>query len=187
LERLYETKEAVNRKLKDTELTIIAGNIVNRTIEQLQQEEDEKLEEVINSAELSELLLTITGRYHSLAIRDDELKIQDKYEEYNLKDLSTGTREQVLLALRMAFAKRLFKQQSAFLIFDDAFQHSDFERRPRIIENLINMAVKSQWQIIYFTMDEHIRNEFQRQAGQLADFNYIELPKSTLSDMFERS
>jgi chromosome segregation ATPase len=175
IEKLYDLKDTVFSQLKDIEAKIIAGNIVHNTIMQLQTEEDEKITEGVNSEDLKNLLFEMTGKYHSLTIQENEIKILDNYLDYKLKDVSTGTREQVMLALRMSFARRIFKQRSAFLIFDDAFQHSDYVRRPRIIKSLINMAIKDKWQIIYFTMDEHIKNEFLRQAGTIQDFQWMEL------------
>ncbi len=89
-----------------------------------------------------------------------------------MADLSTGAREQIMLALRIAFIKKLFKQAYCFLILDDAFQHSDYERRPIIIDNLIELA-RSGWQIFYLTMDDHIRDLFISKAASLEDRFYF--------------
>ena len=53
---------------------------------------------------------------------------------------------------------------SAFLLFDDAFQHSDWKRRQRMIEYMVELT-RQGWQVFYFTMDNHIRDQFC-EAGQ---------------------
>ena len=51
--------------------------------------------------------------------------VSDKDEEYPLTSMSNGAREQTFLALRMGFASIAMEGKTAFLILDDAFQHSD--------------------------------------------------------------
>ena len=102
---------------------------------------------------------------------DDEeglVLVTDEGEEYPLHDISTGAREQALLAMRLGFCSVLMKGKSAFLILDDAFQHSDWPRRSNLIDRVISIA-ESGWQIFYFTMDEHIRSLFLEAGGKLGD------------------
>ena len=72
---------------------------------------------------------------------------------------STGTREQAFLALRIGFASLLMKKKTGFLILDDAFQHSDWERRGNCMQVLLDL-VAAGWQVFYLTMDDHIRDLF---------------------------
>ena len=88
----------------------------------------------------------------------------------------TGAREQVLLALRMGFASRLAGGQPLFLLLDDAFQQSDWERRERLVAQVVELA-EAGWQVTYLTMDDHLRDLFKN-AGEKAfedDFNYYEI------------
>jgi len=82
--------------------------------------------------------------------------------------LSTGAREQVLLALRMGFAARFAGNNSLFLILDDAFQYSDWERRPRLVDQVFAMAEKG-WQIFYLTMDDNLRDLFRERGKAIGD------------------
>jgi uncharacterized protein YhaN len=83
--------------------------------------------------------------------------VYDGLGRFALSELSTGAQEQVLLALRLAFSRSIFGQESLFLILDDAFQHSDWQRRERLVAEMVSVA-RQGWQIIYFTMDDHIRD-----------------------------
>ena len=50
------------------------------------------------------------------------------------------------------------------MILDDAFQHSDTQRREKLVEQALAL-VQAGWQLFYFTMDDHIRKLF-RDAGK---------------------
>jgi uncharacterized protein YhaN len=47
-----------------------------------------------------------------------------------------------------------------FLILDDAFQHSDWDRREWLVDEIAELT-KIGWQIFYFTMDDHIKHLFE--------------------------
>ena len=52
-----------------------------------------------------------------------------------------------MLALRIGFTSRLLNQDRLFLILDDAFQHSDWDRRKILVDKLAGIA-ENGWQII---------------------------------------
>jgi len=181
LNNLYYKKEEVENELINLESTLISQILIYRIISKLQSEEDEKIADIITSEDFSNLLIKFTGKYNRITIENDDLIISNDYESYNLEDISTGTKEQTLLALRIAFAKKILKNESAFLILDDAFQHSDYERRMLLINNLFKIA-NDGWQVIYCTMDDHIKNTFIENAETIAhDFNFIDLQKHVKS------
>lgn len=159
IDSLYLKKEEVKKEFKEIESKIISGIKVHEIIEEFHQEEDIKLIEGLNSQEVSEYLSTLTGKYKKLSFEEAGIAVSDDYDNFLLKDLSTGAKEQVMLALRIGFLKRSMKQDSAFLILDDAFQHSDYVKRPILVKTLFQLA-NDGWQIIYLTMDDHIRDLF---------------------------
>ena len=56
-------------------------------------------------------------------------------------------------------------------ILDDAFQHSDWERRKILIKQLSDIA-KTGWQIIYLTMDDHIKKLFDNEGKEFEKDQY---------------
>lgn len=174
---LYKAKDDILNKLQDTEARIAAGKIVHDTIREMQKVEDESLLEAINSQRFNNLLKNLTFNYEELFFEDnegknfDEIKIYGNKGEFYLKDLSTGTKEQVLFALRVTLAEKILGDK-AFFILDDAFQHSDYDRRPKLIDQLFTLADEG-WQIIYLTMDDNIRNLFLEKTSLRNHFNEI--------------
>ena len=119
----------------------ILGQIgVAQVLERLRTEEDEKIREGLQAPEIAERLSEVTGQRRSLDFQEGELVVLGETADHKLPALSTGAREQVLLALRMGFASRLAGGQPLFLLLDDAFQHSDWERRERLVAQAVELG-----------------------------------------------
>ncbi len=173
IEKLYEKQKNTLEQLKEREASIVAGVLVHQTIDEFQSKEDERLQMTINSPDFSRTLLHITGRYDKLMPYGDQIVISSDMGDFDMKDLSTGTKEQVLFALRVSLAKKIMND-SAFFILDDAFQHSDYDRRPKLVDQLFDLS-DAGWQIIYLTMDDHIRDLFFEKASHRDHFKQIAL------------
>jgi len=143
---------------------IVAKIGVNQVLKDVRAEEDEKIRQGLESDTLLDIVNSVTGEYTSLALTGDQLIVAGEYGDYPLKDLSTGAREQIQLALRMGFASHITGGDPLFLILDDAFQHSDYKRRQQLVKRVIVMANMG-WQILYLTMDDHLRDLFL-EAGE---------------------
>ena len=175
LENLHNKRLEKQNRLNELEAKIIAGIIVHRIISQLRNEEDTKIREGLESDIVLKPLRDLTQRYNKLALDGGNLTVSDDYKNFPLKDLSTGAKEQVMLALRIGFSSKLLKQDSLFLILDDAFQHTDWERRKTVVKQLADITKKG-WQIIYLTMDNHIKGLFDEVGKELKeDYRSLEL------------
>lgn len=98
-------------------------------------------------------------RYVSVEFKEKEFIAEDKYGNcYKFSDLSTGTQDQLMFSVRIAFLLKGFKHPG-FLILDDAFLSSDYSRRENLVE-VMNELIKMGWQIFYLTIDNHIRDLF---------------------------
>ena len=84
-----------------------------------------------------------------------------------------------MLALRIGFASKVLKQDTLFLILDDAFQHSDWDKRKILVSKLADIA-SGGWQIIYFSMDNHIRELFDKTVSRFKkdEYRFIELTQN---------
>ena len=130
-----------------------------------------------------ESVLVIPGpRDHTERTEDGLVVVDNDDDEFPIKDLSTGAREQVFLGSRLGFARLALDGHPAFLILDDAFQHSDWSRREWLVQQVVTL-VEAGWQVLYFTMDDHIRDLFDSTGQQLGDrYVSLALPQSTPPD-----
>ncbi len=163
LENLRFKRIEQQGELDSCKANIIAGVLVHEEITLLREEEDKKIQEGLQSDVVLKPLLEITDNYKKLTLQGERLLVSDDYRSFCLKDLSTGIKEQIMLALRIGFSSKILKQDTLFLILDDAFQHSDWGRRKMLVKKLADIA-KTGWQVIYLSMDDHIRQLFDNEG-----------------------
>jgi energy-coupling factor transporter ATP-binding protein EcfA2 len=167
---LHDTREIAAEKHRGVTAEILAKVQLTTVIGQFREEENARIARGLESQEFTKPLHSITGCYKG--IRHDEenglVLITDEDEEYPLVDISTGAREQTLIAMRIGFSSTIMKGQTAFLILDDAFQFSDWTRRVNLMDQILRL-VTSGWQIFYFTMDDNIRELFLKAGKKLGD------------------
>ena len=176
MENLRKKRFEKQKELELCEALIIAGIIVHSEVTALRQEEDRKITEGLLSDVVIAPLMEVTGKYKRLFMDGERLMVSDDYRNFCMTDLSTGAREQVMLALRIGFASKVLKQDTLFLILDDAFQHSDWDKRKILVNKLADIAAGG-WQIIYFSMDNHIRELFDSAGSKFkkGEYKCIEL------------
>jgi DNA repair exonuclease SbcCD ATPase subunit len=175
LSLLFVEKEKTEKELKKILAKIIAGISVHQAIEKIKKQEEELLADSINSKEITKILTELTAeKYQKIRIEGDDIILSTNTGDYNIKDLSTGAKEQILLAIRIGIAQKLLGNNSAFLIFDDAFQHIDWEKRPLVVESLVKLS-GSGWQIFYFTMDDNFKNLFEEKKKSGASVEIFNL------------
>ncbi|MDO9087337.1 MAG: AAA family ATPase [Anaerolineaceae bacterium] len=162
---LMNKKQLLSNELDKINSQIIAGILVNQTICELANNERETIKLTLNSPLITKPLFKLTGRYKNYFLDETGLCVKDDFNIFPIKNISTGTREQILLSLRLGFAANLLKTEKMFLLLDDAFQHSDWNRRNNLINYVFDLAIEG-WQIIYFTMDNHIKLLFDEKSKE---------------------
>jgi hypothetical protein len=174
IENLRVKREEAAKEYRAITAEILGKKAVHTVLENLRKDEHKKIAEGLSSETILRPLKQITHRYTGLRLENDKLILADDFHDFPFSDLSTGAQEQVLMALRIGFSlKNLGKQSDPlFLILDDAFQYSDYERREWLVETVADLA-RSGWQIFYFTMDDHIRDLFDEAGKKLGEDNYL--------------
>lgn len=150
---------------------IVAINLAQETMTDLSSSIRDSFGLYLNK-EASQYITGITGGiYDSMSI-DENLNVflNTKTKLVPLENVSSGTMDQVYLALRLAAAKLLQGSGSGFpLIFDDSFTQYDDERLKTALEWL---ASAYGGQIIIFTCH---RREAQMLRARQVEFQLIEM------------
>ncbi len=169
MQALRRTRAEALDGYREQTAELLAGIAVQESVSELRRREMERLSHSLADPVVGRTLRSLTGHYDGIRLEEDgglTLGVEGEYD-YPLELLSTGAREQVFLALRSAIAELTFGQP-AFLLLDDAFQHSDYGRRERLVKHSLRL-VEDGWQLFYFCMDEHIRDLFGQMGGRLGD------------------
>jgi hypothetical protein len=164
---------------KEVTAEVLGKICVTAAVRNMQKNEDLEISKQIELREVTEDLRRLSGeRFSGFDWQDGKLNlIDDQSRSVSLDFLATGAKEQVMIALRMMFARRYLGDVPGFLLLDDAFQHSDWNRRELLVDHTLSLVRERGWQVFYFTMDNHLRDLFKKCAeNQLGgDFAYHEL------------
>jgi len=176
LTALHEKRESVAREYRERTAEVLGKIQITTALQEFHKQETERIKTGLAQEPLTDPLFAITGRYNRIDLDADDLILSDQNDNsFSLTNMSTGVREQVFLALRLGFASIGMRGETAFLILDDAFQHSDWLRRNNLIKQTLNL-IKIGWQVFYFTMDDHIRDQFQKAGAKIGNrFTNLEL------------
>ncbi len=178
IDNLRNKRIDIQKDFDILEAQITAGVLVHEVVSSLREEEDNKIDEGLKSEVVLKPLMEVTSNYNRLSLVGEDLVVSDDYNNFCIRDLSTGAREQIMLALRIGFASKILKQDTLFLILDDAFQHSDWQRRKTLVKKLADIAL-SGWQVIYLSMDDHIKELFDNAGSEFkkGEYRCIELAR----------
>lgn len=168
---LRDKREDKVNEAKQLKAQIGSGILVFQTINEIRNREDERISKALASPGMCEPINALTHAYDGIEIDDNEIFAYNSIQRFPLSMLSTGAQEQVLLALRIGIASYVLKDKKMFLILDDAFQHSDWERREWLVDEMATLA-NIGWQIVYFSMDDHIKSLFENRLRPIFKDRY---------------
>jgi energy-coupling factor transporter ATP-binding protein EcfA2 len=160
LQDALASAEAARQRLLDRRAQLArnaAGRVLVRRVEARHQEEQQPA--VLRAA--SHLLARFTGYRYELEIASDPggrgLCAREAAGGRSLdpEQLSDGTRAQLLLALRLAFAQQVEPGTPMPLLLDEALVASDPERFDAIADSLVQLAAETGRQVIFLTSHPH--------------------------------
>lgn len=176
LENLRKKRDETREEVVHLKAVIGAGIAVTGVINHMKYGEDERIRKALSADSISKPLYAFTHDYNKVELEGNTLVLSNNIRPVNFSDLSTGTQEQALLALRIGIAEQVLEERKMFLILDDAFQHSDWQRREYLVDEMVSLSNLG-WQVVYFSMDDHIKGLFDKRVKpKLKDrFKLIEL------------
>ena len=176
IEHFRDKHYVIEKEYKQMTAEILGKQAVMQVLKTLRSEEDKKIAEGLKSDTIEAPLKMVTGHYERLEMQQDQLMVCDAYQSFPFTHLSTGTQEQILLAIRIGLSLKLVPKSIGplFLVLDDAFQHSDWDRRKSLVK-VVRRLAENGWQIFYFTMDDHIRKVFNEQFKSMQEYLEFEL------------
>jgi len=163
LKTALETFESsVNEKAQEARAAI-------SILEKIRGEEDKKVVSLFGDVtRASEFFNQITdGRYVGILFdaADGKLRVKNNAgEQIESSKLSSGTFDQLYLAIRLSLAEKILGEKG-FFILDDPFIRSDPARLRNQLRILKNLAAKG-WQFIYFSAKGEVRELFEVEIGR---------------------
>ena len=160
-------RELTGRVREDIRL----GELFMEALDRVQSDTGALVDGVLRTDEFRTAVGKLTnGNYASVSVRDEDGDFHftlesSEGEPFAFSSLSTGTRNQVYFAVRLALARSLFRGRKGVFILDDAFLSFDEERRRSAAELLAQYAGEG-WQIVYSSVNEkNMESVFEKVFG----------------------
>ena len=168
-EQLLMELNQLKKEKAANEVETAALDLAIKTIQDLSEEIYDSFGSVLNE-QVSKIIGRITNNKYSEVKIDDQLRVMVKHGSsfISMDYLSTGTIEQIYLALRLSIANVLIAEDLPIIV-DDIFVTYDYQR---LYETLSCLGEYLNRQIIIFTANPGIHDMF---AGLGIESSYITL------------
>jgi hypothetical protein len=156
---IYAFNEKVNDLVKRVDEDISRSEKLQNANQAVQSRLDTLINGVFHTGIFVNALTRITGgKYTGVKVSTDNSQLRLSLETgdgdvYDFSSLSTGARNQLYFAVRLALARDKFGEGTGVFILDDAFITFDEGRRRSSLELLKEYASEG-WQIIYAGINE---------------------------------
>lgn len=162
LAKLRNEKNSIEEELKSGVKEWLSSQIALQVLSETKREYEKNHQPRVLS-KAGEYFKTATeNRYKSITISSDsnDISIRDTIgNPKTIEQLSRGTKEQLLLSLRLGLIEEYEENAEPLpVILDDIMVNFDRERTNQFADLLIGFA--KQRQVIYFTCHEHLRDLF---------------------------
>ncbi|MDX1651006.1 MAG: AAA family ATPase [Brumimicrobium sp.] len=170
--KLQNEKESLEAQLKEGVKEWLTNKMALRIISESKQKyEEEKQPEVITQTR--DYLKDITDNAYEdlrISLSEKHVSVIDKQgKQKSVGELSRGTREQLLLALRMGLIEEYEKSAEPLpVVLDDVMVNFDVHRSRNLAKTLTHFAQKRQ--VILFTCHEHTKELFREFNANIVEW-----------------
>lgn len=157
--RLRFEREQINGRLEELASDYLAAGVAAETLDGVREQVEQNCQpETLQRAERYMTKLT-RGKYNRVWTqlgRRELLVSTDDGQDWTVGQLSTGTREQLFLSIRLAMAEEFAEQGGELpLVLDDVLVNFDQHRTEAALDTLIDVAETGQ-QVLMFSCHLHV-------------------------------
>lgn len=105
------------------------------------------------------LAILTNNRYHQLTLESGVLAVVSQQQSFSLYELSTGTKDQLMMAIRFAYLSLEGDRALSPVIIDDGWLHYDHQRKYCLAKLLYEFSKK--YQVICFSSDQEMVSYYQ--------------------------
>lgn len=159
LDQLYQ--EESDRKAEIKELAVNWGShqLAAAALKDLTTElSDQQLPQLLAKASQYFRILS-RGAYQEISFRDKLLLVRNQQQEFSIIDLSTGTKDQLIMAIRLGYLAVSKPQPLCPIIIDDGWLHYDSQRKEQLAKLLVEFG--QQYQVICLSSDKEMVSYYQ--------------------------
>lgn len=157
--RLMKEIKGYENEINRIELDKKAARVALELFQDIKDDAHVMFEELGN--DISEMYSMITPKPSEVnltELNNNKIRVMDVNGEFRtIEDLSSGARDSFYFALRLSLARKNLCEEK-ILLFDDPFLTLDRYRERKAIELLKAYQERENWQIIFFTKEERVKD-----------------------------
>lgn len=155
LDELYQEQAELKTEIEELALGWSAYQLAGQLLMDLLTElSDKQLPNLLKKATNYFKLLT-QNTYRGIQLQEDQLiVIREDQQRFMLHELSTGTRDQVIMAVRFAFLNLQEQRSLCPIIIDDGWLHYDSQRKKQLAQ--LFAVFSEHQQVICFSSDQEM-------------------------------
>jgi uncharacterized protein YhaN len=169
LETLSRRRKRVAIELRDATNRWTASRLAGSAIDRVRRRFERHCQPDTLKAASDYLERLTCGKYRNVwaPLGEKHLVIDDDAgSSFKVEHLSSGTREQLFLAVRMATIRELSEQGMELpMVLDDVLVNFDQTRTEAAVETLLDFADEGQ-QVLFFTCHQHLAQMFEDRNSQ---------------------
>lgn len=159
LDELYQEETKLKSQIETAMVKWGTNRLLSVFLEDLANElSEQQLPEMLHQATHYFNLLT-SQRYEQVTLNDGQLEVLQNGEKQTIYQLSTGTKDQLIMALRFAYLSLQKDRILSPIIIDDGWLHYDRKRKRQLAELFVTFG--QDYQIICLSSDQEMVSYYQ--------------------------
>lgn len=159
LDELYQTESRLLSEIEELAVTWSTNQVMMATLNDLATElSEQQLPQLIQQASYYFAILT-NDRYQQVVLKEGILHVSSKQELVNIYTLSTGTKDQLIMAIRFAYLSLQEGTSACPVMIDDGWLHYDSQRKANLAKLLATFGEKHQ--VICLSSDKEMVSYYQ--------------------------
>ena len=174
LDELYQAQAILKAEIDELAISWSGHQLAGQILMDLLTELSEKqLPNLVQKA--AEYFQLLTERaYRSIQLQDGQLVVIRKDQQrFSLHDLSTGTRDQVVMAIRFAFLSLQTQRNLCPIMIDDGWLHYDSQRKKQLAQLFAIFSEKQQ--VICFSSDQEMVSYYKELKQPIIELEGVQV------------
>lgn len=160
LSQLYQEESELRAKIEELALAWSSRQLAASVLSDLTTElSEQQLPQLLEKASIYFKLLS-NDRYHQVTLHEGQLVASNASDSYSIIDLSTGTKDQLIMAIRFGYLALQQNHPLSPIIIDDGWLHYDSARKERLAELFAEFG--QYYQVICLSSDQEMVSYYHK-------------------------
>ena len=169
LNQLYQEESELRSAIQELAVTWGSRQLAAAILRDITTElSEQQLPQLLTAASTYFAQLT-NGQYQQILFEEGLLTVASQSDTYSIIDLSTGTKDQLIMAIRFGYLSLQKNQPISPIIIDDGWLHYDSARKESLVRLLTEFGQR--YQVICLSSDQEMVSYYQKYQQPVYDLS----------------